>query len=202
LEFAVDQGALSRDRADSYVQDVRDQLFDLLAVQANIQSETDPGEMFVELVRSLLASKRAVLYATDGTMPPIEIAGACVWERVTIGTKCGPYPDWQPAPGAARMGWVDDAHVYLDPPTSNAAAEKLARETHQVLSTERQILSRLAEANRILLDPPTPGNRRRFTRRVVVENSRRRAIVMLRDEVLSLAASAQPSSQPASASPF
>jgi hypothetical protein len=202
LEFAVGQGCLSRDRAVKCVDEVREGLFCLLSDQANKQTGSDPGEMFIELVRSLLASKRAVLYATDGTMPPLDIAGSCGWERVTIGTRSGPCPDWQPAPGAARIGWVDDAHVCLDPPTAHAAAERLARDSHQVLGTQRQILSRLAESNRILLDPPTPDNRRRFTRRVVVENSRRRAIVMLRDEVLSFAPPAQPSSQPATASTF
>lgn len=204
LEFAVEKGALTRDRAHSSVNEVRDQLFDLLAVQATIQTESDPGELFLDLVRSLLASKRAVLSATDGTMPPIEIAGACGWERVTTNSRDGLLSDWQPVPGAARIGWVDDAHVYLDPAVAHAATERLARETHQVLGTQRQVLTRLAETNRIRLDQNQagPGERRRFTRRAIIEKSRRRVIEMHRDEVLALEPAAEPTSQPDTEPPF
>lgn len=186
LEFAVGQGALIEHRATLYVDDVRDALFDLLAVQAAIQSESDPGEAFLDLVRSLLASKRAVLHATDGTMPSIEIAGACGWEHVTFNTGNSLGSDWQPAPGAARIGWIDDAHVYLDPSVAHAAAERLAHEVHQVLGTQRQVLARLAEENRIQLDQQTAGARRTFTRRVSIEKSRRRVVQMLRDDVVQL----------------
>jgi hypothetical protein len=186
LDFAVEQGALTRGRADKYVEIVRDSLVGLLAAQASIQHESDAGELFIDLVRSLLASKRAVLSATDGTAPSTEIMGACGWEHVTIGTRNGTYSDWQPAAGAARIGWVDDQHVYLDPSTTHAAAERLARDTRQVLGTQRQVLSRLAETSRILLDQQPAGERRRFTRRIVIEKSRRAVLCMLRDEVLSL----------------
>jgi hypothetical protein len=186
LGFAVEQGVLSADRANESARTVRDHLFGLLAAQADIQTESDDGEMFLELVRSLLASKRAVLSATDGTAPPEDIAGACGWEKTTILTRNGPEDVWQPAPGAARIGWVDTDHAYLDPTVAHAAAERLARESHQVLGAERQIQSRLAETGRIQTDPQTPGDRRRFTRRAVIEKSRRRVLWMLRDEVLTL----------------
>jgi hypothetical protein len=186
LDFAVEQGALARDRADKHVKTVRGSLIGLLAAQASIQHESDAGEMFLELVRSLLASKRAVLSATDGDMPPVEIAGACGWVEVVINTKTGLERNWELAQGAARIGWVDETHVYLDAATAHAAAERLARETRQVLGIQRQILSRLAETNRLVLDPDTPGTRRRFTRRATIEKSRRWVIQMLRDEVLEL----------------
>jgi hypothetical protein len=186
LGFAAGQGVLSADRANHSAQMVRDHLFGLLAAQAAIQHESDPAELFVDLVRSLLASKRAVLSATDGTPPPEDIAGACGWEHVTNYAKSGPEGIWQTAPGAARIGWVDDAHAFLDPTAAYAAAERLARETHQVLGTERQIWSRLAETGRIQTDPQTPGTRRRFTRRVVIQKSRQWVLWMLRDEVLAL----------------
>jgi hypothetical protein len=185
LGFAVEQGVLASSRADKYVETVRDSLFGLLAAQASIQHESDVGELFLDLVRSLLASKRAVLSATDGTMPPVAIAGACGWKHVTrTDTHGNQYLDWQPAPGAARIGWVDNQYVYLDPSAAHAAAERLARETRQALGAQRQILARLAETNRILLDPQTPGTRRRFTRRTIVEKSRRPLLCLPRDEVL------------------
>jgi hypothetical protein len=184
LEFAVNTGVLAWDRAKGHVSDLRRHLFGLLAAQASIQAESDPAEVFVELVRSLLASKRAVLHATDGTMPPEDIAGACGWEQVTIVARNGPDTVWQPAPGAARIGWLDANHAYLDPSAAHAAAGRLARETHQALGTERQILARLAESNRIMVDPQQPGDRRRFARRTVIEGSRKRVVQMLRDEII------------------
>jgi hypothetical protein len=197
LGFAVEQGVLSQDHATQSVQNVRDRLFGLLAAQAAIQTESDPAELFLDLMRSLLASKKAVLSATNGTAPPEDIARACGWECVTIQTRSGPDDVWQPPPGAARIGWVDAAYVYLDPTAAHAAAGRLAREVQQVLGTERQIMSRLAETGRIVMDPPVSGTRRRFTRRVVIEKSRRQVLCMLRDEVFKLE---QPATPPAGGS--
>jgi hypothetical protein len=186
LDFAVAQGAVTRGRADNYVDEVRDSLFSLLTPQADIQRESDPGEMFLDVVRSLLASKRAVLFRTNGEVPKAGIIRACGFEQMQVGGGGGG-TDWRPVPGAERIGWIDDQHVYLDPAAAHAAAERLARETRQVLGTRRQILSRLAETGRLVLDKPTPGTRRRFTRQATVENSQRRVIQMHRDEVLELA---------------
>jgi len=200
LAFAVDAGAVEQVEADAHIALAQHNLFGLLAVQASIQTESDPGELFIELVRSLLASKKALLSSTDGTMPPADIAGACGWERVSMGRNG---PDWQPAPGAARIGWVDDSYVYFDPSASHAAVERLARDTQQALGSQRQVHTRLAETQRIVLDKQKAGERRRFTRRAVIEKTRQRVVQMNRDEVLDLdVVPAAPSLQPTSGGPY
>jgi hypothetical protein len=180
LDFAVGQGALTRERADNYVREVRGKLFDLLTVQAAIQHEADAGELFLELVRSLLASKRAVLSGTDGKPPSSTLAGACGWEQVMVANVT----DWRPAQGAVRIGWIHGIHVYLDPASAFAAAERLARETHQTIGTQRQVMARLAETGRITPEAETPGRRRQFTRRETIDGTRKRVLDVAHDEIL------------------
>jgi hypothetical protein len=182
LDFAVDQGAITRGGADRYVDEVRDSLFGLLSAQAAIQHESDAGEMFLDLLRSLLAAKRAVLFRTNGELPGKDNVRACGFEQVSIGDRT----DWRPAPGAERIGWIDDQHVYIDPSIAHAAAARLARETRQVLGTQRQVLARLAETGRLVLDQQAAGDRRRFTRKITIEKSRRHVTEMHCDEVLAL----------------
>jgi 5S rRNA maturation endonuclease (ribonuclease M5) len=184
LWFAVEQNALTKQKAGFYLNRVRDRLFATLSTQAEIQDEADPGEIFLELLRSLLGSKRAVLAGMDGMAPDAEIAPACGWQRMEVTRHGGKtVPDWDQAPGAARIGWVDDHTVYLDPNISHAAVERIARELGQVVGSKRQVCARLAETGRIKTDVQAEGKRRRFTRRVTMEKQRREVLCVPREEL-------------------
>jgi hypothetical protein len=184
LRFAVEAGALAKEKSDAYFLRVRDRLFGTLSTQAEIQEEGDPGEIFVELLKSLLASKRVVLSGMDGRTPPSEIAAACGWIREESSLRDGTLvPVWEQPHGSAMIGWIDDGCVYLDKNTSHAAVERLARELGRVVGTQRQVLARLAETSRIKVEPQKEGERRRFTCRVQAEGIRRRCVCMPREEL-------------------
>jgi hypothetical protein len=74
--------------------------------------------------------------------------------------------------------------VYLDPNTSHAAVERLARELGRVVGTQRQVQARLAEKGRIKFEEQNDGTRRYFTKKILVEGTRRRCIWMPRKELV------------------
>ena len=55
LRFAVERKAIPREQAEFYAQRVRDGLVGTLSMQAEIQDEADPGEIFIDMLRSLLS---------------------------------------------------------------------------------------------------------------------------------------------------
>jgi hypothetical protein len=191
LRFAMEQKAVIKRKAEFSLTRVRNQLFMTLPMQAEIQDEADPGEIYINMIRALLGSKRAVLAGTDGLPPSDELAPACGWtqgERVDRGPQGydrSVMPCWEQA-GANRIGWIDGDMVYLEPSAAYAAVERIAREQSEVVGSKRQVHTRLMESGRIKTDPPVSGKRRRFTRRATVEEHRREVLWMPHD-VLFLA---------------
>ena len=80
----------------------------------------------MELLRSLLASKRVVLSGMDGLRPASEIAGACGWDRHEVADRGDVIVVWDLPQGATRIGWIDDEWIYLDPNAAHAAVERMA----------------------------------------------------------------------------
>lgn len=186
LRFAMEQKAITKRTAESSLTRVRSQLFLTLPMQAEIQDEADPGEIYINMIRALLGSKRAVLADTDGMPPSDELAPACGWrqgERFDHGREV--VPCWEQA-GAARIGWIDGDMVYLEPSAAYAAVERIAREQSEVVGSKRQVHTRLMETGRIKTDAQIPGQRRRFTKRAFVEKHRREVLWVPHD-VLFLA---------------
>jgi len=190
LRFAVESKALAKQVAKSYLGRVREGLFKALPIQAEIQEQADSADIFLELLRSLLATKKVVLVGMDGNPPPDEIAEACGWtrrerfDRGPQGYRGELVSCWEQAPGATRIGWVDDSMVYLDPNESHAAVERRARDLGRSVGNQRQVTARLAETKRIEFD--TQPGRQRYTKRVRVAGHRVWALWVPRNEVLSM----------------
>jgi hypothetical protein len=173
LRFALEQKAVTKRKTELSLTRVRDQLFLTLPMQAEIQDEADPGEIYITMIRALLGSKRAVLAGMDGLPPSDELAPACSWtqgDRLDRGSQGygQVVPHWERA-GADRIGWIDGDMVYLEPSAAYAAVERIAREQSEVVGSKRQVHTRLMETGRIKTDPQVPGKRRRFTKRATVE---------------------------------
>jgi hypothetical protein len=190
LNFAVESSAIAKETARSCLNRVRDGLFKLLPIQAEIQEEADAGDTFLEMLRSSLVTNKVFLVGMDGNDPPENIAKACGWKQAlrldrgehNYGAREVPY--WETAPGASKIGWVDDDYVYLDPVASHAAAARRAIELGRSFGTERQVKARLAETGRIVFDKE---EKRRLTKRVSVEGQRLRLLCVHRKELISLA---------------
>jgi hypothetical protein len=183
VRFAVAEGALAQDAADACFVQAKAGLIGTLAAQASIQEEGDPGETFLELLKSLLATKRVVLRRTDGSRPGLEIAGACGWEERE--SQHGRI--WEPRPGSTEIGWIDDRWVYLDPNAAHMAVERMARELGRMLGSQRQVQARLAETGRlgsVHEEKHRDGKRRKFSKHIQVEGSRPRCLWLPREEVL------------------
>lgn len=177
LRFVIEAKAIDRQSADLAVARVRAALIQGLASQAQIQEELDPAETFLEMTGTLLASQRVFLCGRDGLMPSCDVAAACGWRRVERALPgSGSVTDWETAPGATRIGWIDAEWIYLDPNSAHAAAERLARDLGRTMGSPHQVRNRLAETGRIQIEAGEEDDRRRFTPRVRVEKARRRAL--------------------------
>jgi hypothetical protein len=176
LAFAVEQGAVDEARAEEFASRAEASLRRLLEAQATLQREVDPAEMYLECLKSALAAKRAILHATDGTAPPLDIAGAAGWEQVPGGTSIA----LQPVPGAARIGWIDDSYIYLNPDAAYAAAGRIAREKNQPMAGQRQVHARLMERGLLIPD----GTASVCTRREMIEGTRKRILKLDRGVIL------------------
>ncbi|MBV8487593.1 MAG: hypothetical protein JO161_04890 [Planctomycetaceae bacterium] len=170
LRFAVKQHAVTKQTSDLFLKRVREELFLVLPMQAEIQEEADVGEVYMDVIRASLASKRAVLVGIDGLAPGSEIAAACGWQRTEVSQRGGEtIPQWNTAHGATIIGWIDGGHVYLNPAAAYSAAKRLASDQGESLGSKRQVHSLLAEKGQIEVPRQTPGTRRRFTQRIWAE---------------------------------
>jgi hypothetical protein len=70
-------------------------------MQSRYQSASDPVQMFLDSVQAAIASGRAHVANIDGSVP--SDVQAWGWWKVGI--------DWTPK--GRRIGWVDDADLYL-----------------------------------------------------------------------------------------
>ena len=64
LRFAVEHKAIGKLDGELFVNRVREQLFRTLPMQADIQDEADPGEMFIDLIRALLERSNGLCWRT------------------------------------------------------------------------------------------------------------------------------------------
>jgi hypothetical protein len=184
LDFAADKHAITREEADEHAERTTAALIASLATQAEIQEESDPAQAYVELLQSLLAAKRVVLAGMDGLAPDPAIAAACGWERKEQAVGTSAVLVWDLAPGATRVGWIDDDYAYLDPNASHAAVERMGRELGRLIGSQRQVQARLAESKLCRVETQAAGERRRFTVRARAEGVRRRCICLDRSKLI------------------
>jgi len=91
---------------------------------------------------------------------------------------------WVKPHNAVRIGWIDDVMIYLDPHIAHSEAQKIARDTGQMLGTQRQVHVRLSEENRIRDEKRGRDERQRFTPRKMIESSRKRVLWVFRDQLI------------------
>lgn len=147
LSFAEAKGALTRSEAVSRWQSCRAAILGAAEDQAQHQETGDPAGQFLELLRGALVSGAAHLAAVDGNAPPLPLAWG--WRAVEITSAGYSHADWRPL--GARIGWVDDADVYLEPSSAYAAAQKLAREQGEAVAVTPRTLWRRMEERGLLV---------------------------------------------------
>lgn len=161
LDFAVDQCNLDLERSKLFMDKAINAAQALLQLQASIDNESSDAQRFVDLVRAAIANGRAHVENATGGMPPN--ARALGWRAIDTGK--GVRTD----PMGARIGWVDNNSLYLDPNASLAVVKALASDLDNHIGvSERSIAKSLREAG--LLDRCEKG---RNTFKVSVGGARR-----------------------------
>lgn len=136
LDFACACEAITAaEQADLWNQ-AKAALQESLNTQDRFQFESDPARRFLDLLGAALAGGRAHLDGLDGGVPPE--ATTWGWEKKSSG-------DWQYAtaaytPKGELVGWIENTDIYLEPETSLAVAQHLARDQGETLPVSRHTL--------------------------------------------------------------
>ena len=190
LSFAEEVGALSREEAITVLERARSAILGSAATQAGHQASEEPAARFLALLGAAISSGRAhITSAGDGGAP--DDADRWGWQMAIVGAGSQEREEWRPK--GERVGWLDADDLLLDPESSFAAVQKLARDQGtSVPIKQRTLWKRLAEQGHLVSRDRARGT-----------NTVRRTIGGRRLEVIHLKASTfaietdQPSAAPA-----
>ena len=147
LGFAQEVGALSREEAITLLERARSAILGSAATQAGHQASEEPAARFLALLGAAIGSGRAHVAGARGGAPGD--ADRWGWQLVIVGTGSQEREDWQPR--GERIGWLDADDLFLDPESSFAAVQKLARDQGTSVPTKQRTLwKRLAEQNHLV----------------------------------------------------
>ncbi len=142
LSYAVDAGALTQSDASALWLQVWAALGKAAAAQVEHQRGSEPTVRFLELVASAVATGRAHIANPNGDPPARPEAWG--WRQRTFGTGDYARDEWQPQ--GRRIGWVDDAGLYLDPEGSFVAAQEIGNVSGDPLPIlQKTLAKRLCE---------------------------------------------------------
>ena len=136
-------GILDADEAEALWARIWDTLVQLAQDQQAHQVEADPVHRFLKLLRSALASGDAHIATRGGRAP--ESPEAWGWRRRPGALTSGDDSAYDPQ--GIRIGWVDNAGVYLNADAALKAANRQSVDTEALSLTEKTLGNRLHEAN-------------------------------------------------------
>jgi hypothetical protein len=176
LGFAEHIGAITRQSAQLLLERARAAVLDSACAQAGHQSSEEPATRFLALLGAAIGSGRVhVAGADDGGAP--DEADSWGWQKVIAGAGTQQREEWRPK--GERVGWLDADDLFLDPESSFAAVQKLARDQGtSVPIKQRTLWKRLGEQGQLASRDPGRGT-----------NTVRRTIGGRRLEVIHLKAS-------------
>jgi hypothetical protein len=171
LDFAVAVGAATDAERDALARRGWQALQEAAAAQAKHVGDAEPTALFRRLLIAALASGRAHVAGPDGLAPRDPEAWGWRRKELAFGAQFGaePEPGWL-AQGR-RVGWVEEADLYLEPEASYAAAQEMARDQGDGMPvTVRTLRKRLHERG---LLAGVDGEREVLTVRRTLEGKRR-----------------------------
>ncbi len=174
LAFGVDIGALDSLAATERWEAAWRAVGAAAAAQARWQAASEPTARFLELLVGALASGRAHVAAPDGSTPTEP--GAWGWRF----EGSGEHAEWRPR--GERVAWLDGGDLYLEPEAAYAAAQRLGRDSGDVLALTGHSLRRRLRDRKLLAS--VDEKRETLTVRRVLEG-RRREVLHLRVDHLS-----------------
>ncbi len=180
LRFAREVEAITDDEQTSYWQQAWAMLSEAAEAQAGFQASEEPAGRFVALLAAAIASGQAhVADATTNEEP--SDAGNWGWQRRAHTSGAVEHEEWQPK--GMCVGWIEGGDLYLNPESSFAAVQRLAQAQGASLPITAQTLwKRLFEKG--ILASRDDARRRNVVRKVIA-GSRRNAIHIFADTLLS-----------------
>lgn len=155
IEFAQHAGALSSVEADTLRRRVAAALHQAAAAQSHHLAAAEPTTRFLDLVSAALVSGRAHLAAADGGRP--EFPETLGWRKEAGRLNGSTLAECRPM--GELVGWTAGDDIYLEPESSFAVAQRLAREQGEELTVGRKTLhKRLAERGLLASRDEKRGN--------------------------------------------
>jgi DNA polymerase III delta prime subunit len=163
LRFATEAAAINQARANELREKMLDALSSAIDAQQSFQASEDPAIRFLSLIGGALVSGRAHLADARTGMSPQD-ASRFGWQ-LESSTLAGNSSQVRETftPLGARIGWVSETELMLDPDSAFAIAQNLARDQKNELSiSEMTLWKQLAEKGFII-----KGERRNTIRRTI-----------------------------------
>lgn len=169
LRFAKTGGAITQKEANT----LRDRWLEILVRATVTQAEghklIEPHRRFIELLRAALVSGRAHLADFDGSAP--SSPAACGWRLTVVGMRDGEETtDWRSQ--GERVGWINDNGIYLEPETTYAIIQKLARDQNTTFSISENTLRKRLHEHGLLATVEARANQTHLTIRQMIGNVR------------------------------
>jgi hypothetical protein len=143
LGFAHEAEALTRSEAEGYRARVWSALIALARRQSQHQREANPVDRFFALLRFAIANGQAHVATRDGGIP--DNPGAWGWR--TQRTRNHRRAEWSPQ--GARIGWLDDAGLYLNINLAYMAAQAIASDKDSIVVGVQTLIKRVHESGRL-----------------------------------------------------
>ncbi len=183
--YAEESGAFTTVEAEAFRERCWAAITSIAASQAAGQTASEPTRHYLDLLGAALSSGRAHVAGPDGSKP--KGAEAWGWRQVTVGGGEYEHQDWRPS--GERIGWVAAENLYLQPDSSYAAAQRLARDSNDALGVTLPVLKRRLKDRGLLAS--TEPKRETTTVRKMLEGAQRN-VLHLRAGALVVPPSAQP----------
>ncbi|MCZ6859211.1 MAG: toprim domain-containing protein [Alphaproteobacteria bacterium] len=179
LRFACEAKAITSDERAALWRQCWKALLEAAEAQAGYQADEEPVSRFLALLGSAIASGQAHVAAAETNDAPQD-ADIWGWRKRTYMAGQLEQVDW--VAQGPLVGWLAGDDLYLDPNSSFAAGQRLARDQGSGLVISAQTLwKRMAEEGKLV---SRDQNRRRNTVRKII-GSRRRAVIHILAETLS-----------------
>jgi hypothetical protein len=184
LTYAYKIGAITEEERQSYVQRGWRALATVAQAQAELQHSEDPVGRFFALLRAVLSSGQAHLADRESNHIPMVNADHYGWRNIATRTPGNTAPSYMEVlmpdswrPQGSRIGWLDEAYLYLTPDATYSAIVQMAREQGEAFSlTQRTLWKRLDERGVLMREI----GESRYTSRIQVHGKRERVVCVSR----------------------
>ena len=178
MDFAEELGVVTIDDGTGLRTKAWEALLKAGKEQSQFHKAEDPVIRFIMLLSSVITSGHAHIIDSETGVEPND---AAMWGWKTVPAWRDGYrkEEWQPQ--GERIGWLSEADLYLDPESSFAAVQKVARnQSAPLMITQRTLWKRLAEKN--ILASIDDGRKRNVVRKVI--QGKRRTVLHLKSETI------------------